>query len=154
MRESVLGSTAPARGLAAADAFCWKKGVGKSTWLVYEILETAPMAAKAIAAKRGIRVRMVRRHLSRLEAYGLAERDGHGGWRKGQGDLDEAAAQLGALGTGQLRREEHKQQRETARAHPGFWLPKRPPIEGAGEDFAPAQFQGPPSQEPPPESDP
>ncbi len=96
------------------DVFRYSKGgLGKQAERVHEVLVTLGRASVGdlLSQMPGVRRDGTRRVLRRLEAAGLAERDGRM-WTPKEVNLDEIAARLDCAGVGERHRTAHAQQRE------------------------------------------
>ena len=96
------------------DAFRSRRGLSKGAFLLRERLTHGPATEGQLAGARRRCRRTIRRQLARLEAVGLAVRDGDR-WLAGMADLEQVAAMLGTIGTAARQRWRHRQEREAYR---------------------------------------
>jgi DNA-binding IclR family transcriptional regulator len=98
--------------VTCADTWRWR-GLGKVAARLWVALADVPGPEEELAARLGISVRTVRRHLARLEQFTLAERLPAGRWRRTGDDLtlELAAVALGVAGAGKRQRDRHAAER-------------------------------------------
>lgn len=97
--------------LLAHDAFR-TRGLGKPKLRVWMALDLAePCTTAMVAAAVGTKTPTVLKHLTRLQAVGLAHRDEQGRWLRLDRDLNDVARDVGTAGTGGRQKELHHQQR-------------------------------------------
>ncbi|MGN6243596.1 MAG: helix-turn-helix domain-containing protein [Motilibacteraceae bacterium] len=99
------------------DAFT-SDGLGRYAAAVYTALVPGAATPALVAARAGLSLRTVRRHLHRLAAAGLVRASGRQWRTRGLDRLDDAAAVLGAAGVVARRADTHDAERDAYR----WWL--------------------------------
>jgi predicted ArsR family transcriptional regulator len=89
----------------------WRqRGLGKIAARIWELLEN--VSVEEMPAKLGVRPRTVRRHLVRMERFGLVRRLGKRWVRVDDADVQARAARaLRVVGEGERQRERHQAER-------------------------------------------
>jgi hypothetical protein len=95
-----------------ADAFRWRDGLGKATGRVWCALDGRTPAELAVALE--LKLRSVRKYLSRLAVHELAVCGADGRWYR-LGDLDAVATRLGVAGESDRQRAQYEDEREAYR---------------------------------------